>query len=146
MVLDTVRMSQGEDQVGELMLLEFGDKLLVLLVGELAGVVFKDGLGSLATGRVEEHYCGDIISVWFGDAGYLLSQDPHGDAVVPGAEPEIDQLPRGPLTSFDAAQSSSMNRVLVPEKKKLATRSQSSISCCRHTITKMCGSRSTKPL
>ena len=54
-ILNPVRMSQGEDQVGELMLLEFGDKLLVLLVGELAGVVFKDSLGSLATGCVEEH-------------------------------------------------------------------------------------------
>ena len=46
-------MSKGEDQVGELVLLEFGDKLLVLLVGELARVVFKNSLGSLATGRVE---------------------------------------------------------------------------------------------
>ena len=40
-------MSQGEDQVGELMLLKFGDKGLVLLVGELAGVVLEYGLGSL---------------------------------------------------------------------------------------------------
>ena len=46
-------MSQGKDQVGELMLLEFGDKLLVLLVGELAGVVFKASFCSLATGCVE---------------------------------------------------------------------------------------------
>ena len=53
MILNPVRMSQGEDQMGELMLLEFGDKLLVLLVGELAGVVFKDSFGSLATGCVE---------------------------------------------------------------------------------------------
>ena len=93
-------MSQGEDQVGELMLLEFGDKLLVLLVGELAGVVFKDSLGSLATGRVEKHYCGDIISVRLGDAGYLLGQDPHGDSIVPGAEAEIDKLPRAALDIF----------------------------------------------
>ena len=93
-------MSQGEDQVGELMLLEFGDKLLVLLVGELAGVVFKDSLGSLATGRVEKHYCGNIISVWLGDAGYLLGQNPHGDSIVPGAESEIDQLPRAALDIF----------------------------------------------
>ena len=85
-------MSQGEDQVGELVLLEFGDKLLVLLVGELAGVVFKDSLGSLATGCVEENYCGNIIPVWLGDAVYLLGQDPHGDSIVPGAESEIDQL------------------------------------------------------
>ena len=71
-----VRMSQGEDQVGELVLLEFGDKLFVLLVGELAGVVFKDSLGGLATGCVEENYCGNIIPVWFRDAGYLLGQNP----------------------------------------------------------------------
>ena len=80
--------------------LEFGDKLLVLLVGELAGVVFKDGLGRLAAGCVEEHDRGDIISIWLGDAGYLLGQDPHGDAVVPGAEAEIDQLPRAALDIF----------------------------------------------
>ena len=53
MIFNSVRMSQGEDQVGELVLLKFGDKLLVLLVGELAGVVFKDSFCSLATGRVE---------------------------------------------------------------------------------------------
>ena len=53
MIFNTVRISQGEDQMGELMLLEFDDELLVLLVGELAGVVFEYGLGSLATGRVE---------------------------------------------------------------------------------------------
>ena len=52
-IFNPVRISQGEDQVGELVLLEFGDKLLVLLVGELAGVVFKDSLGGLATGCVE---------------------------------------------------------------------------------------------
>ena len=52
-VRDPVRMSKSENQVGELVLLEFGDKLLVLLVCELAGVVFKDSLGSLATGCVE---------------------------------------------------------------------------------------------
>ena len=68
------------------MLLEFGDKVLVLLMGELAGVVFKDSLSSLATGCVEKHYCSNIISVWLGDAGYLLGQDPHGDSIVPGAE------------------------------------------------------------
>ena len=93
-------MSKSEDQVGELVLLEFGDKLLVLLVGELAGVVFKDSLGSFATGRVEENYCGNIIPVWLGDAVYLLGQDPHGDSIVPGAESEIDQLPCAALDIF----------------------------------------------
>ena len=82
------------------MLLEFNDKLLILLVGELAGVVFEYSFCSLATGCVEEHYCGDIISAWFGDAGYLLGQDPHGDAVVPGAEAEIDKLTRATLDIF----------------------------------------------
>ena len=100
MILNPVRMSQGEDQVGELMPLEFGDKVLVLLVGELAGVVFEYGLGSLATGRVEEHDRCDIISIWFGDAGYLLGQDPHGDSIVPGAEAEINKLPRAALDIF----------------------------------------------
>ena len=99
-IFNPVRISQGEDQVGELVLLEFGDKLLILLVGELACVVFKDSLGSLATGCVEKHYCGNIISVWLGDAGYLLGQDPHGDSIVPGAEAEIDQLPRATLNIF----------------------------------------------
>ena len=100
MILNPVRMSQGEDQVGELMLFEFGYKVLVLLVGELAGVVFKDSLSSLATGRVEEHDRGNIISIWLGDAGYLLGQDPHGDSIVPGAEAEIDKLPRATLDIF----------------------------------------------
>ena len=93
-------MSQGEDQMGELMLLEFSDKLLVLLVGELAGVVFKDSLGSLATRCVEENDRGNIISIRLGDAGYLLGQDPHGDSIVPGAEAEIDQLPRAAFDIF----------------------------------------------
>ena len=52
-VLDPIGIPQGEDQVGELVPLEFGDKLPVLLMGELACVVFKDGLGCLATGCVE---------------------------------------------------------------------------------------------
>ena len=93
-------MPQGEDQVGELVPLEFGDKLLVLLVGELAGVVFKDGLGSFAGGCVKEHDCGNIVPVWLGDAGYLLGQNPHRDPVVPGTEAEIDQLPRATLDIF----------------------------------------------
>ena len=93
-------MSKSENQVGELVLLEFGDKLLVLLVGELAGVVFKDSFCSLAAGRVEENYCGNIVPVWLRDAGYLLGQDPHGDSIVPGAEAEIDQLPRAALDIF----------------------------------------------
>ena len=44
MVHDPIRMPQREDQVGELVPLEFGDELLVLLMAELACVVFKYGL------------------------------------------------------------------------------------------------------
>ena len=99
-ILDPVGIPQREDQVGELVPLEFGDKLLVLLVGDLAGVVFEYSLSSLPTGCVEEHYRGDIISVWFGDAGYLLGQNPHGDSVVPGTEAKIDQLARATLDIF----------------------------------------------
>ena len=62
-ILNSIRVPQCEDQVGELALLEFGDELLVLLVGKLARVVFKDGLGRLATGRVEQHDRGDIVPV-----------------------------------------------------------------------------------
>ena len=100
MILKPIRVPQGEDQVGELVLLEFGDKLLVLLMGELACVVFKDGLGRLARGCVEEHDRCNIVTKRLGDAGYLLGQDPHGDAVVPGAEAEIDQLPRATFDIF----------------------------------------------
>ena len=100
MILDPVGVTQGEDQVGELVPLEFGDKLPVFLGGELAGVVFKDSFSSLPTGCVEEHDRGDVVSIWFGDAGYLLGQNPHGDAVVPGAEAEIDQLPRAAFNIF----------------------------------------------
>ena len=99
-ILNPVRVPQGEDQVGKLVPLEFGDELLVLLVGELAGVVFKDGLGRLAGWGVEKHDRGDIVTERLGDAGYLLGQDPHGDTVVPGAEAEIDQLPRAALDIF----------------------------------------------
>ena len=69
-------------------------------MGELAGIVFKDGLGRLATRSVKEHDCGNIVPVRLGDAGYLLGQDPHGDSVVPGTEAEIDQLPHATLDIF----------------------------------------------
>ena len=93
-VLDPIGVPQGEDQVRELAPLEFGNKRFVLLVGELAGIVFEDGLGHLAGGCVKEHDRCDIVTVRLGDAGYLLGQDPHRDAVVPGTKPEIDQLAR----------------------------------------------------
>ena len=49
-VLDPIGVPQREDQVRELLPLEFGDELFVLFVGELAGVVFEDGLVVLLEG------------------------------------------------------------------------------------------------
>ena len=78
----------------ELATLEFCDELFVLLVSELAGVVFEDSLGRFAGGRVKEHDRCHVLAKRLGNAGYLLGQDPHRDAVVPGTKPEIDQLAR----------------------------------------------------
>ena len=89
-VLDPIGVPQGEDQVRELAPLEFCDELCVLFVGELAGVVFEDGLRRFAGGRVKEHDRCHVLAKRLGNAGYLLGQDPHGDAVVPCAETEID--------------------------------------------------------
>ena len=80
--------------MGELAPLEFSNKLFVLPVGELAGIVFEDGLRGLARGRVKEHDRCHVLAKRLGNAGYLLGQDPHGYAVMPCTEPEIDQLAR----------------------------------------------------
>ena len=80
--------------------LEFGDEPLVLLMGELACVVFKDGLGRFTTRSVKEHDRCYIVPVRLGNAGDLLGQDPHGDSVVPGTEPEIYQLARATFHIF----------------------------------------------
>ena len=100
MILKPIRIPQGEDQVGELVLLEFGDEPLVFLVGELACVVFEYSFSCLTTGCVKQHDRCDIVPVRLGDAGYLLGQNPHRDSVVPGGEAEIDQLPRAALDIF----------------------------------------------
>ena len=86
--------------MGELALLEFGDELFVLFVGELAGIVFKDSLGRFAGGCVNEHDRCHVLAKRLGNVGYLLGQDPHGDAVVPGTKPEIDQLARAAFHIF----------------------------------------------
>ena len=80
--------------MGELAPLEFCDELFVFFVGELAGVVFEDSLGCFAGGCVKEHDRCHVFAKRLGNAGYLLGQDPHGDAVVPGTETEINQLAR----------------------------------------------------
>ena len=99
-VLYSIGVSQGEDQVGELVPLEFGNKLFVLFVGELAGIVFEDGLCCFARGCVKEHDRCHVLAKRLGNAGYLLGHDPHGDAVVPCAETEIDQLTRAAFHIF----------------------------------------------
>ena len=63
-------------------------------MGELAGIVFEDGLRGLAGGRVKEHDRCHVFAKRLGNAGYLLGQDPHGFSVMPCTEPEIDQLAR----------------------------------------------------
>ena len=76
-ILDPIGVPQGEDQVRELAPLEFCDKPFVLFVGELAGVVFKDGLGCFAGGCIKEHDRCHVLAKRLGDAGDLLGQDPH---------------------------------------------------------------------
>ena len=80
--------------MGELAPFEFCNKLFVLLVGELTGVVFEDGLRRFAGGCVKVHDRCHVLAERLCNAGYLLGQDPHGDAVVPGTKPNIDQLAR----------------------------------------------------
>ena len=63
-------------------------------MGELAGIVFEDSLSRFAGGCVKEHDRCHVLAKRLGDAGYPLGQDPHGDALVPGTKPEIDQLAR----------------------------------------------------
>ena len=99
-VLDPIGVPQGEDQVRELAPLEFGDELFVLFLGELAGVVFEDSLGCFAGGHVKEPDRCHVLPKQLGNAGYLLGQDPHGDVVVPGTKPEIDQLARAAFYIF----------------------------------------------
>ena len=93
-VLDPIGLPHGKDQVRELAPLESCNKRFALLVGEHAGIVFEDGLGRFAGGCVKEHDRCHVLAKRLGDAGYLLGQEPHGDAVVPGMKPEIDQLAR----------------------------------------------------
>ena len=63
-------------------------------MGELAGIVFEDGLRGLARGRVKEHDRCHVFAKRLGNAGYLLGQYPHGYPVMPCTKPEIDQLAR----------------------------------------------------
>ena len=96
-ILEPIRMSQREDQVGELAPLKFGDKLLVLVMAKLARVVFEDGLCRFARRGVEQHDGGDVVAIWLGDACDLLGQNPHAYPVVPRGEAKIDQLARAAL-------------------------------------------------
>ena len=143
-VFDSIGMTQGEDQVRELAPLEFCDELFVLFVGELAGIVFEDGLGRFAGGCVEEHdRCDIVIAAILSSVDIVICSHKEMPSCR-ALNPRLTSWLVRPFTSLEAAQSSSTNRVLVPAKRKLTSRSQASISCCRYTITYMCGSRSTK--
>ena len=103
--------------MGELAPLEFCDEHFVLFVGELAGVVFEDGLGRFAGGCVKKNDRCHVLAKRLGNAGYLLGQDPHGDAVVPGTKPEIDQLARATFHVF-------RSRAVVEHKERVDPRKE----------------------
>ena len=83
----------------------------------LTGIVFEDGLCGFAGRSVKKNNCCHVFSKWFSNAGNLLRQEPHTDAVMAGAEAKIDQLAHGPFTFFEAAQSSRTKSVFVFSKK-----------------------------
>ena len=146
MVHDPIRVPKREDQVGELAPLEFGDKLLVLLVAELAGVVFEDGLCRLARRGVKQHDRGDTVPVRLGDACDLLGQDPHAYAVVPRGEAQINQLARSALDVFRRGAFIEHEQGVGP-REEVAGHPQLGLDLVlqAEAITKMWGSRSTKP-
>ena len=127
-------MSQGKDQVRERAPLKPRDKLFVLLLCELARIIFKDGFRSLTGRCVKEHDRCNVIPVGFGNTCDLLCQDPHRDAVMPGTEAEINQLARATLDIFRRGAVIEDEKGVVPAKKKLASCNHISISCCKHTI------------
>ena len=83
------------------------------LASELAGVVFEDSLGRFAGGRVKEH----VLAKRLRNAGYLLGQDPHGDAVVTGTKPEIDRLACAAFHIF-------RSRTVVEHKERVGPRKE----------------------
>ena len=64
----------------------------------LTGIVFEDGLRCFARRSVKKHDSCHVFPKRFSNAGDLLGQDPHADAVMAGAEAEIDLLD---CTAFD---------------------------------------------
>ena len=99
-ILEPIWVPQREDQVGELVPLEFGDELLVLVMAKLARVVFEDGLCRFARRGVEQNDRGDIVAIRLGDTCDLLGQDPHAYPIVLRGEAKIDQLACAPLHVF----------------------------------------------
>ena len=67
---------------------------------KLSGVVFEDSFCCLIRGSVKKHDRCHISPKRFGNAGYLLGQDPHADAVMACAETKIDQLARAAFHVF----------------------------------------------
>ena len=62
-------MAKREHQVGELALFQQRNQLLEVLVEELAGVFFKDGLRGLGRWRVEQHDHRHVLAERLRDAG-----------------------------------------------------------------------------
>ena len=120
----------------ELASLEPSYKLFVLLVRELAGIVFEDGLRRFARWRVKEHDRCHVFAKRLGNAGYLLAQDPHGYAVMPCTEPEIDQRACAAFHILGGG-------AVVEHKERVGAHED--VAGQSQPITKMCGSRSTKP-
>ena len=115
-------MPEGKYKVQEPALLQVGHVLFVLFVRKLAGVVFEDSRYGVVRGGVKENDPRDVFPERFGNACYLLGQNPHADAAVTRAETKIYQLALvQPFTSFEEAQSSRMMSVFMASKKKLAS-------------------------
>ena len=66
----------------------------------LTGIVLEDGLCGFAGRSVKKHNRCFILPEWFSNAGNLLGQYPHANAVMAGAEAKIDQLTRAAFYVF----------------------------------------------
>ena len=61
-------------------------------MSNFTGIVFEDGLCGFARRSVKKHDRCHVFPKWFSNAGDLLCQYPHADAVMACAEAKIDQL------------------------------------------------------
>ena len=77
-----IGVPQRENQVAKLMPLKPCNKLFVLPMRNFTGIVFEDGLRCFARRSVKKHDRCHLFPKRFSNAGYLLGQDPHADAVM----------------------------------------------------------------